>query len=63
MTISRRRFLAASAGLASVPLLSGRTAAQSGKPIRLIVPFPAGGAPTLRRGWSRTSCAGNCRNR
>ena len=43
MTSSRRRFLAASAGFVSAALLSRHALAQSGKPIRLIVPFPAGG--------------------
>ena len=48
----RRQFLHLAAGAAALPVMSRVAWAQTypSRPVRIIVGFPAGGAPTLSRG-------------
>ena len=49
MKLQRRRFLHLAAGAAALPILSRRVSAQAypSRPVRMIVGFPAGGAPDI----------------
>jgi tripartite-type tricarboxylate transporter receptor subunit TctC len=49
MNLPRRQFLHLAAGAAALPALSGIARAQAypARPVRLIVPFPAGGVLDL----------------